>query len=850
MRQPVTFRWLLAGLFLWLNGAAALRAQTLDATFQATVLKAPLTQSIQSAPTALAVQADGKIIIGGGFDFVNATFVGKLQRLNANGTTDATFNAGGMGANGFVAAVVVQPDGKILVGGGFNSFNGQPRALVLRLNANGTLDPTFAFSTVAPDLRQVASLALQADGKIIVGGGQSLATASPGLLRLNTDGSVDNTFNVGQGPNGFVRTVLVQADGKIVAGGSFAQFDGQPAGGLVRLNANGSVDASFGIGTGIANTGTVSSLAQQADGNLLVGGSFAQFNGQPASRLVRLLPSGTTDPAFVAGNGANAGGGTVYSILVQPGGNIVIGGTFTQYNNVARGRVARLTAAGSVDGSYAAGAGASNGTAGIVYALGLAPGGQVLAVGGFLQYDAAAVSGVVRLTATGGLDGTFAAQAEARGIVTQVVPLPSGQLLVVGNFTQFNGAAVPGLPGAVRRLNADGTLDASFVSQVPTGGTIQAVQPNGSFYVFNGSALTRVLAAGAMDFGFTAQPFGLPGGANNYNYIVVQGATGLANGQLLVFGRFGSYGGLTGLNGLVRVNTNGSADNAFVPSGLPTGERITQVLVQPSGKLLVVTQNLVTNAATVLRLMAGGALDNTFSVGPAAGSGANYSVLMQPDGRLLVSGGFTSFNGQATPYGLTRLTVDGAPDPTFSGLSNGYGLRAVQPDGKILVTGGRSSFANALLRLNPDGSLDGGFSPVAIPTSIFTGDDILFGVVLQPTDSKILLYGTFRYVAGQVRIGLARLTNVGLATRAAAVIRPLSLYPNPAQAAVTVALPAAAQPRPATLFDLNGRPVRRWMLPAQQAETRLSLEAVAAGVYLLQVRGEEAVYQQKVVVAP
>ena len=849
MRPPFTLRLLLAGLFFWLSGAAVLRAQSLDATFQATVLKTPFSQSFQSAPAALAVQADGKIIVSGGFDFMNGTSVGKLSRLNADGTTDATFNAGGVGANGFVVALVVQPDGKILVGGGFNSFNGQPRALVVRLNANGSLDPTFTYPTVATDYRQITSLALQADGKVLVGGGQSFGTVSSGLLRLNVDGSIDNTFNIGQGPNSIVRTVLVQADGKIVAGGNFTQHDGQPAGGLVRLNANGSVDASFGIGTGIANTGTVLSLAQQADGNLLVGGSFTQFNGQPVSRLIRLLPSGATDPAFVPGNGANVGGGSVFSILLQPGGNIIIGGTFTQYNNVARGRVARLTATGNVDAGYAAGTGASNGTVGTVYALGLTPGGQVLAVGGFLQYDATAVGGVVRLSATGGLDGTFTAQAEARGTLNQVVPLPNGQLLVVGNFTQFNGAAVPGLPGAVRRLNANGTLDASFVSQVPTGGILQALQPNGSFYVFNGSALTRVLAAGTIDYGFTAQPFGLPGGTVN-NFVTVQGGTGLASGQLLVFGRFGSYGSLTGLSGLVRVNSDGSPDNAFVPSGLPTGERIVQVLVQPSGKLLVVSQSITTSATTVLRLTAGGALDNAFSVGTAAGSGANYSVLMQPDGRLLVGGGFSSFNGQAAPYGLTRLTVDGAADPTFSGLSSGYGLRAVQSDGKILATGGNSNVANVLVRLNANGSPDAGFSPVAIPLSIFTGDDILGGVALQPTDGKIILFGSFRYVAGQGRIGLARLTNIGLATRAATALLPLTLYPNPAHATVTIGLPIAAQPRPATLLDLNGRPVRRWTVPAQQAETRLSREAIAAGVYLLQVRGESAIYQQKVVVAP
>jgi hypothetical protein len=123
-------------------------------------------------------------------------------------------------------------------------------------------------------------------------------------------------------------------------------------------------------------------------------------------------------------------------------------------------------------------------------------------------------------------------------------------------------------------------------------------------------------------------------------------------------------------------------------------------------------------------------------------------------------------------------------------------------------------------------------------------------VAFQPSDGKIVLYGSFRYVAGQVRIGLARLTNIGLSTRQSAAMLPLALYPNPAREAVTVQLPAAAQARPATLLDLHGRAVRRWTVPARQAEARLPLEQVAAGVYLLQVRGPEALYQQKVVVAP
>ena len=840
----------------WL-AVAPLRAQTLDPSFQPTVLKTPLQAGLQLSVNTLAVQPDGKVLMAGGIDFANGSLTGKLQRLNPDGTTDAAFNPGGTGANGFIAAVLLQPDGKILVAGGFTTFNSLPRALLVRLNANGSLDPSFAFAPTPADYRQLTALALQPDGKIVVGSGLSFATqSSGGVVRLNSDGSADPTFNAGTGITaGLARTLLVQADGKILVGGAFTMFNGQAVGNLVRLNATGSVDASFNINSsptpGAGNGGVVRSLVQQPDGKLLVGGSFITFDGQPAVNLTRLLLNGTADPAFQPNTNATTGSGTIVSVKLEANGGLIIGGTFTQYNGVARNRIARLDASGNLDPNFALGTGPNV----AINDVALTPAGRVLVGGGFTQYDGQPYGGVARLNATGMVDPGFAASIEARGIVNQAVPLPTGQLLVAGNFTQFNGQPLSGSTNSIRRLNSDGTIDASFAPPTPTG-TIQAVQPNGSFYVLgtgpSGSTVMRLLASGALDNAFTAQPFGGVTGSANATYFL-NGAVGLANGQLLVFGYFGRYGTLTGLSGLVRVNADGTPDNSFGPTGLPSNGRVSQVAVQPSGKLIVVSNDFTTGVTTVARLNANGTADNTFSVGTAAGAGGSYVVLVQPDGKLLVSGGFTSFNGQVAPYGLTRLTVDGAPDPTFSGLAGSYSVRRVQPDGRILVfssTSPATNASNTLLRLNTDGSVDNAFAPVAIPTSVFTGDDVVLGVVLQPTDGKILLFGSFRYVAGQVRIGLARLTNIGLATRAATAIRPLSLYPNPAQVAVSIDLPAAAVARPVVLLDLNGRPVRHWTMLARQATVRISLDAVPAGIYLLQVRGDDVVYQQKVVVAP
>ncbi|GAA3938363.1 hypothetical protein GCM10022406_23090 [Hymenobacter algoricola] len=838
-----------AALLAGLSSPTLLQAQALDPTFQPTVLKTPLAPGIQLSVNALAVQPDGKVLAAGGFDFVNGNLTGKLQRFNVDGTTDATFNVGGTGANAFLSAVLLQPDGKILVGGGFTTFNGQPRSMVVRLNPDGSLDNSFTFGSSA-SVRQITRLALQSDGKILVASGPSLQRTpeTGGVVRLNADGSVDSSFSVGTGntQGTTISVLLVQADGKILVGGSFVQFNGQACIGLVRLTSSGAIDPDFMV----TNTNYVGSIfsaaAQQPDGKLLVGGSFTQLNGQPAPFIARLLADGTSDNTFQPTPGPN---NSVRNIVLEPNGNILIAGSFNQVSGVSRGRIARLTPNGSLDPAFATGTGIGSSS----NALALTPAGQVLLAGGFTQYNGVSYGGLVRLNAvTGQPDATFAPVIEARGIITRSLPLSNGQLLVSGNFTQFNGAAVPGSSNSVRRINADGSLDGSFTT--PAAGTLQAVQSNGSFYVFTGPTpglvLRRYLADGTLDNSFTAQTFGV--GSPSVGPLILQGVVALPNGQLFVHGLFISYGSRTGLSGLIRLNADGTPDNAFVPATAPADRRVLQVLTQPGGKLVVVADVVNTFVTTVSRLNANGSADNSFSVGTAAGTGANYAVLLQPDGRLLVSGAFTSFNGQATPYGLTRLTADGAADPTYSGLAGFYSPRLVQPDGHLLATTGNSAFTNAasaLVRLNTDGSLDASFNPVATPLSIFTGDDAITGVVLQPTDGKILLFGSFRYIAGQVRIGLARLTNVGvLATRGATATRPLTLYPNPAHQVAHLQLPAEAEARPALLVDGQGCIVRQWTIPARQAEATVNLEAVPAGVYLLRVQGAAAVYQQRLVV--
>ena len=847
-------------VLLSLGGLTRLQGQTLDPTFQATVLKTISSPSRQNTPRAVAVQPDGKVLAAGAFDFANGALAGKIQRLNADGTNDASFTPGA-GANGFIAALALQPDGKILIGGGFAAYNGTPVLNVARLNANGTLDPSFVPVGIA-SAQQITSLALQADGKILVGSvTELLGIANPGITRLNPTGTVDATFNAGAGataaPGGLaiVWSVLVQTDGKILVGGQFSAFSGQPAANLVRLNPTGSLDGSFAPGTG-PNL-SVRALSQQTDGKLLIGGAFTTFDGQPAVRLARLLTTGGLDPTFATATGPNQ---QVQTLLVQANGSVVVGGQFTQHSGQVRNGVARVLNTGALDAGFATGTG--TGTSRFVASLAQTAAGQVLVAGDFSQYDGNPKTGLVRLTAAGADDPAFAFTAGERGVINFAAPLSNGQLLVSGGFTELNGGAAPGFSNSVRRINANGSLDPAYTT---TASSVYGAQPDGTFYSLISTAvpggqqfsIQRILPSGLVDNSFTSLTFGAPAtapgtppGAAPFQNLTVQ-----PDGRVLVYGNFAAYGSMA-RNGIARLNTNGTIDTQFnPPAGM--GPRVgINALVQPTGKIVIRYSESGPGSqpgSLLARLNADGTPDNTFSVGTGAGPNDFYTMLMQPDGKLLLSSNsllstLTTFDGQATPFGAARLGVNGAIDNTFNGLSANYAFRLVQPDGRILAFAGSGRGSNALVRLNTDGSLDNAFAAVSIPLGIFIGDDVASNIILQPTDSKIMVFGSFRTVAGQVRIGLARLTNVGLATRAAATALPLEVYPNPTSQYLTVRLPVSAAPLQATLLDLTGRAVRRWALPAGVPTTQLDLGAVAPGVYVLRIPTAAGIYQQKVVV--
>jgi uncharacterized delta-60 repeat protein len=345
---------------------------------------------------AVAVQSNGQIVIGGEFTGVNGTGRSNLARLNADGTLDTGFNPGvGGGLFPGVFALAIQSDGRILIGGEFSTVNGVGRNNLARLNADGTLDESFNPGTgisggVFP---QVHALAVQSDGRIIVGGEFTSVNGvgRNNLARLNANGTLDESFNPGTGIGGVtpsVQAAVVQSDGRVLVAGVFSSVNGVGRNNIARLNANGSLDTGFNPGTGPDDT--VQALAVQPDGKVLIAGFFANVNGVARSRVARLNADGSLDTGF-AGGGAND---VVFGLVLQPDGRIVIGGEFTSAGGSGRNRIARLAANGNLDTSFDPGSGV---TGGFVLCLALQSNGRVLLGGSFTTVGGTARPSLARL---------------------------------------------------------------------------------------------------------------------------------------------------------------------------------------------------------------------------------------------------------------------------------------------------------------------------------------------------------------------------------------------------------------------------------------------------------------------
>jgi len=242
---------IIGGDFTSYNGTAQNRITRLksnDGTLSDTLLS--IGTGFNNTVRAIAIQSDRKIIIGGNFISYNGTAQNRITRLNSDGTRDIDFTIG-TGFNNVTYSIAIQSDGKIIIGGVFTSYRGTTQNRITRLNSDGTRDTSFTIGTGFSS-GIVNAIAIQADGKIIAGGSFTNydGTTQNRITRLNSDGTRDTSFTIGTGIAGTVNTIAIQSDGKIIIGGNFTFYNGAAQNYIVRLNSDGTRDTSFVIGTG------------------------------------------------------------------------------------------------------------------------------------------------------------------------------------------------------------------------------------------------------------------------------------------------------------------------------------------------------------------------------------------------------------------------------------------------------------------------------------------------------------------------------------------------------------------------------------------------------------------------
>lgn len=580
--------------------------------------------------------------------FLSASALISVSAAPQPGSVDPTFDPGrgplAVDASSGNSALI-QPDGKILVAGEFNGVNLDFVPAVVRFNSDGSLDGSFnaptlpapLISSVPDDLAKL--LALQPNGQILVAGKftNSDGSARP-LTRLNGDGSLDATFNPQlEHSNGVatVRQAQVLADGRILIGGRFNKINGISRSSLARLNADGSLDETF-------NAAVASSVfVVQSTGKIVV----VSFGNQ----LVRLNSDGSVDPTFTSSSGS-PNTSLRDLLLVQPDDKLILTRIHEGFIPEYQTTILRLNADGTNDPGFQP-----------FTSLGGLP--LLVQSDGKIVVTIVFTQGPSRLNADGSPDSSFAPQALGFFVAQQ----SDGKLITVGRFLDR--------PYGIRRLFLDGSRDDSFAPEI---------------------GLTRI-AASSIDL-----------------------ARLLPNGKIVIAGKF-NYVDRVARRGIAVLNNNGSVDPNFDAGDLlvisPYRDAILSVLfTQADGKILVGFEG------HLVRLNPDGQRDDTFHYTPIP-EGYIASIGLQPDGKIILQ----------RSDGLLRLNRDGSRDSTFQ-PAQPRDLAVVQPDGKILIR-----VITRLERLNADGSLDLSFD--ASTSAGFLPPSVL---ALQ-ADGKVLVN---RFISG------------------------------------------------------------------------------------------------------
>ena len=727
---------------------------TIDATYSSPVFN--------GAPRFMTAQPDGRLVVAGTWGNAATAGYGGLTntvRLNTNGSLDLTFTPASItlaSPRGVFVPPVIDPAGRILIGGGFSAVNGMARQRVARLLADGTVDLTFVpsgFNVV--NNSTVRGIAVQPDGKIVIAGGIYTLSGNPtnyNLLRLTTNGTLDGSFVVvGANTAGFTNSFGVSerinmlnqmADGRLVGVGTT----------VARFNADGSLDNTFSrplLGSEQFWLETLSNgkviVPRAFDGS----GTLPLVNGTDYGGAVRFDTNGTVDTNFTPTRFQEE----IYPgrLAVQSGAKPLVWGRFDRVGSLVARSAARFLTNGLLDSAYSTGT-ISN-LLNISAAAPTSDGRLYAFIGQGFQGDIVWTNMLVRLLTNGQPDATFAADVDL-GYSTDFVTRPGYPGIIVQNDKPIiwkNEAQNvvdqdAGLESfAMLRLNTDGSRDTNFTLHAGVLGSINRNPgPDIASIAIGDIEILTLLSNGQMLAVASIEPYPTNSGAPFLYKVFQISTTGVVDTNFVS----PVITGGVAVENFVFVDDPLTGTSPQVPAFSSSLIPILDAVAQPDGKILVAgafRQIGGTNVSGLARLMPNGALDPTFAGGLGAGVfNPNLTprverIVIDPSGNIWITGNFDVFNDNLAP-GIARLHPDGSFDSTFSSGLNRVEFTSqssdigLSPDGSVYVLGTYRSdgetWPSALHRLSPA-------TPCTPPQ--ITG---------QPTNQIVAQGGTATFTAG------------------------------------------------------------------------------------------------------
>lgn len=651
----------------------------------------------------------------------------------APGDLDSSFSSG-TGTDGIVTAVLPLPSGQTLVAGLFTTYNGVARRGLARVNANGSLDTSFAPTIEAPASGGVVTLLRDNTGRIYIGGIFTKVGSAErrGLARLNADGALDTAFSPALPLGAAVAALALSTDGTaLFVGGILSPASNLPL-------DNGQAIAKLRVSDGLAipeftapgmsaydSYPAVYKILPLADGRIVVAGEFSGVKGgNDHWNICRLRVDGSIDPSFTLGTPIVWT--QISDIDVDATGRIYLSGNFIQIGSFTAGCIARLTAGGAIDTSFKFPAQvAGQYDRAIVNNLLITSDGWLIAVGDFIKYNGTEAKYIARVFEDGTLDTTFRPAVDNE--VVAIEEDASGRLLIGGSFQTVNNSPAHNLARLTR--NGDGPIYRS----APAAGTVVAGQ---------NLVLTPALV-GATAYQWYRDGIAVPGATSPTLALASADIDETGSYTLVASNRFGST---TSSAIAVRVLPAGpgTADPAFdlarepfnADHAMTRNADDTWVAVLNGSKPQIVRYDASFNRTAVLDITG-------FSSFSAA------TVATNATGRLWLVGQFTLSSGLTRK--IVRLTASGAFDPTFDNttydpakihvLSDSTALLlreqtlvklrssgaedesfpsrratcfAMQSDGRIVCGSNPGASSLELLRLNADGTIDPSFTAPAI----------------------------------------------------------------------------------------------------------------------------------------